>query len=321
MRIIALLLFIPLQIVFLPLAIVGLVLQTYRQIIVSKRLGVSQTAVEPFGGRWTMHLFGMRKDEATMKLARVLPTFSNCGMWLILFPSWVYARIGGKTMGYPRIVEPGAEDIRDLMTARTVYIDAIVQGAFADMEQVVLMGAGYDTRAYGKFRRPGLAFFELDQQTTQTLKRKALREAHIDTGETRFVTVDFARDDALDQLAASGYDPSRKTLFLWEGVTLYLSEADVRRALRDMKAHSTAGSVIVADIYSEKFINIGKKKGLKRTLDYTNEGLNFSLPLDKDFKARLAAFVDSEGLALNTAYFMGTVSEQGPFVVVADIRT
>jgi methyltransferase (TIGR00027 family) len=321
MRIIALLIFIPLQILFVPLAIAGIVLQTYRQIFVSKRLGVSQTAVEPFGGRWTMHQFDMRDDPATMQLARVLPTFSAFGMWLVLFPSWVFARISGKTMGYPRIVEPGAEDMRDLMTARTLYIDAIMREALADMEQVVQMGAGYDMRAYGKFLRPGLAFFELDQQATQSLKRQALHDANIDNVDTHFVTVDFAQDDAFEKLAASGYDTSKETLFLWEGVTLYLSEADVRRALRDMKDHSAAGSVIVADIYSERFINLGKKKGIEQLLDATNEGLAFSLPFDQHHEARLCSFVDSEGLTLNTAYFMGTVSAKGPFVVVADIRT
>ena len=48
--------FIPLQIVFVPLAIIGLLLTAYKQIIVSKRLGVSQTAIEIINGRWTMHV-------------------------------------------------------------------------------------------------------------------------------------------------------------------------------------------------------------------------------------------------------------------------
>ena len=54
--------FIPLQIVFLPVAFVGLLLTAYKQIVVSKRLGVSQTAIEIINGRWTMHIFGLRQD-------------------------------------------------------------------------------------------------------------------------------------------------------------------------------------------------------------------------------------------------------------------
>ena len=65
MKYLSYLIYIPLQIAAIPLAIVGLSLAAYRQIIVSKRLGVSQTAIEIINGRWTMHVFGMREDNAT----------------------------------------------------------------------------------------------------------------------------------------------------------------------------------------------------------------------------------------------------------------
>ena len=164
MRILALLIFVPLQFVFLPLTILGVLLQTYRQMVCSKRLGVSQTGIEVLGGRWTMHIFGMREDDATMKLARVLPNFSGLGMWAVLFPMWVHARLVGKPTFYPRVTAPGSEDMRDLVTARTAYIDAYLKEALVDAEQVVLMGAGYDARAYGEFRRDGLSFFELEDR-------------------------------------------------------------------------------------------------------------------------------------------------------------
>ena len=79
--------FIPLQIVFVPLAIIGLLLTAYKQIIVSKRLGVSQTAIEIINGRWTMHVFGLRQDDATAALMSVLPNTSKLGLWLVLWPS------------------------------------------------------------------------------------------------------------------------------------------------------------------------------------------------------------------------------------------
>jgi len=282
---------------------------------------VSQTGIEVLGGRWTMHIFGMREDEATMRLARVLPNFSGLGMWCVLFPSWVHARLVGKPMGYPRVTAPGSEDMRDLVTARTAFIDALMEKSLGDVEQVVLMGAGYDTRAYGEFRRQGLTFFELDQQATQQLKIKALADAGIDTGDTRFVSVDFQEDDAFEKLAASGYDHSKRTLFLWEGVTLYLGEEDVRRALRDMKKYSAPGSVIVADIYSARLIALGKKKALRKTLDYTDEGFGFGIPFESDREDRLKNFIASEGLTVDSASFLGTIGKHGPFMVVADIRT
>jgi methyltransferase (TIGR00027 family) len=321
MRLVALLVYVPLQIVFVPLAILGALLQTYRQMIKSRRLGVSQTGVEVLGGRWTMHIFGIRDDEPTMRLAAALPNFSRVGMWAVLFPLWVHARLVGKPTWYPRVTALGSEDLRDLVTARTAYIDTLMKDSLDDVEQVVLMGAGYDTRAYGEFRRPGLCFFELDQQATQELKKKALAISAIDTEATRFVAVDFQNDDTFERLAASGFDESKKTLFLWEGVTLYLGEDDVRRALRDMKNHSAPGSVIVADFYSTRMISIGKKKALEKTLELTNEVFGFGLPFDNNHEERLESFIESEGLALVSSYFMGENSIKGPFMVVTDIRT
>ena len=118
-----------------------------------------------------------------------------------------------------------------------------------------------------------------------------------------------------------GYDPTKKTLFLWEGVTLYLEEEDVRRALRDMKTHSAQGSVIAADFYSARMIAIGKRKAIKKTLESTGEGFGFGLPFESDHEGRLNGFVESEGLTVDTAFFMGTINKKGPFMVVTGIRT
>jgi O-methyltransferase involved in polyketide biosynthesis len=77
-----------------------------------------------------------------------------------------------------------------------------------DMEQFVLLGAGYDTRAYGQLKKRGLALFELDQATTQKLKVASLHRVGIDSAHVTFVQVDFSQESAFDKLRASGYDPS-----------------------------------------------------------------------------------------------------------------
>lgn len=56
-----------------------------------------------------------------------------------------------------------------------------------------------------------------------------------------FVEVDFGQEGAFEQLRRNGYDAGRKALLLWEGVSLYLGEGDVRRTLRDVRANSPAG--------------------------------------------------------------------------------
>ena len=68
-------------------AILGLILIFYKKICISKRLGVSQTAIEVLYDRWIMALFGLRKDDATLVLNRILPNSSIFGLWLVFFPS------------------------------------------------------------------------------------------------------------------------------------------------------------------------------------------------------------------------------------------
>lgn len=82
MTLLNLLVYIPLQILFIPLAILGAILVGFRQLVVSKRLGISQTAIEVLNGSWTMHIFGIRVDEACDKLTKVLPNTSVTGLWL-----------------------------------------------------------------------------------------------------------------------------------------------------------------------------------------------------------------------------------------------
>ncbi len=319
MAVISVLVFALLQIVFLPLAIVGVLLVGYKQMVVSKKLGVSQTAIEILNGRWTMHVFGMRDDDAAVRLANSVPNTSTFGLWLFLFPLWVKYKISGSYFGYPRIPEEGREGIADLVMARTLFFDRIIERAVGDMEQFVVMGAGLDTRAYGGFKREGLTFFELDQLATQNLKRESLHAGGVDTSHVKFIDVDFSREKAFQKLRENGYDPNKKTLFLWEGVTLYLAEVYVRKTLQDIRANAAAGSVIVADIYGERLIRVGKSSLGKKTMEYTDEGLGFGLPFATEFEESLKEFLASEQLSQGETHFLGHSSPKGPFAVVVEL--
>lgn len=318
MRLFSFVVFLMLQIAFLPLAVVGLVLVTYKQMVVSKRLGVSQTMVEVLNGRWTMHVFNMRKDVATVRLAESVPNTSILGLWLILLPLWVKYKLSGAYFGYPRVPEEGREGMGDFVIARTLYLDRIIQRAVGDMDQLVVLGAGYDTRAYGDLKRDGLALFELDQARTQELKVVSLGKAGIDAAHVTFVPVDFRREDAFEKLRKAGYDPAKKTLFLWEGVTLYLAEEDVRRTLRDVRKHAAPGSLVVADFYAERFIRMGSGSLTKKMLEYTDEALGFGLPFATDFEKVLQRFLESEEMKPGETFFFGSAGKKGPFMVVAE---
>lgn len=308
-----------LQVAFLPLAVLGVLMVTYRQLVVSRRLGSSQTAIEVINGRWAMDWFGMRPDPASVRLLGVLPNSSILGLKLCLFPLWVKHELSGDYFAYPRLPPPdGAETMADLVVARTLYFDRILERVLPRVEQFVLLGAGYDTRVHGPLVPDGVACFEVDHPRVQSLKRSRLSEAGIETQGVTFVPVDFSRDDAFEKLAAAGCGPGRKTAFLWEGVTLYLSEDDVRRTLRGVREQSAPGSVLVADVYAERFLRLARGKAVRKTLDYTDEGFAFGLDLGGDWERTLRSFVESEGLHLGQAHFMGRAHGKGPFTVVAE---
>jgi len=264
-------------------------------------------------------VFGIREDLAAVRLAGAMPNTSTFGLWLVLFPLWVKYRLSGTRFAYPRVPEEGAEGIADLVVARTLYFDRIIDRVVGATPQFVILGAGYDTRAYGKLRRDGLAFFELDQPTTQKLKIAALQRAGIDKSHVIFLQVDFNRENASEKLKASGYDPRKKTLFLWEGVTLYLAEADVRKTLQDIRRHAAPGSVVVVDFYGERMIRMGSRSLGRKSLAYTGEAFGFGLRFAGAFEEALQRFVDSEGMKLGKSYFMGRNSAKGPFMVVVEL--
>jgi methyltransferase (TIGR00027 family) len=315
--------FIILQILFIPLAIIGAITVGYKQLIVSKNIGISQTAIEILNGRWTMHIFGLRDDHAAAKLAPALPNTSTFGLWLALFPLYVHSRISGSTKWYPVIAEVGEEGIANLVTNRTGYFDSIIDSAKDNAEQFVLMGAGLDTRAYNDLQNSGLKIFELDQATTQQLKRQYLQKVGIDTAHVTFVETDFSQEDWFSALTAAGYDASKRTIFLWEGVTLYLGEKSVRNTLSTIKANAAEGSVIVADLYARSFVTGEYARGMKAilpVLDMTDEQLGFGIEMAGDYQHALESFATSEGLNLGETYFMGHKTEKGAWMVVAELK-
>ena len=314
------LIYVPLQILAIPGAIVGVLLTAYKQILVSKRLEVSQTAIEIINGRWTMHVFGLRKDDATAALMSVLPNTSKLGLWLVLWPLWVQARIAGHSLLYPKIPNAGDETIADMVSARTTYFDGIIARAIKDVDQFVLLGAGYDTRCYGALVSSGVTFFEVDQAAVQDHKRLMIDVAGIRCEQVNFVPIDFNKDNLFSQLTEAGLDTSRKTLFLWEGVSLYLSPEQVTSTLEIVKQQAAASSVIVADLYAERLIKtLGKASANQKVLEMTEETLEFGLPFAGDWRAVLSEFIAARSLKQGETHFLGENNKAGPYAAVVEM--
>ena len=74
-------------------------------------------------------------------------------------------------------------------------------------------------------------------------------------------------------------DPTKRTLFLWEGVALYLSEGEVRTTIRKIRSKAAAGSVVFADIYVDRMFKRFKSGSGTEALKYTDEKIKFDLNL------------------------------------------
>ncbi|MCX4095940.1 SAM-dependent methyltransferase [Nocardia sp. alder85J] len=114
------------------------------------------------------------------------------------------------------------------IACRKRYLDELVTAALDDgAEALVLLGAGLDTRGVRLAAPRGVPDFELDKLSNLAVKRRRIR-----LPDTVFaVPVDFAVDDLGAVLAAAGWQSGSRTVFVWEGVTQYLTEAAVRSTL------------------------------------------------------------------------------------------
>lgn len=134
--------------------------------------------------------------------------------------------------------------------ARTRYFDDFLQQQLAGgAEQLVVLGAGYDSRAQRFADRLGqAAVFEVDHPATSAAKAAKVRQL---LGGARnpvtYVPVDFNVEKLADRLRQSGYQDGRKTVFLWEGVTPYLSAAAVDEVLAFIRSSAAAGSAVLFD--------------------------------------------------------------------------
>ena len=153
---------------------------------------------------------------------------------------------------------PGA---RTSVIARTAYIDDAVRGAVATgVDQVVILGAGFDCRAHRMPELRGAAVFEVDQADTQAAKRAKL------PGGVHYVAVDFLRDDVGQVLEAAGWDPRRRSVFIWEGVTPYLTEPAVIGMLRWIATTAAGTSVVFTYVHGGLFDGSEPFEGAERVM-------------------------------------------------------
>lgn len=130
-----------------------------------------------------------------------------------------------------------------MMVARTLAVDDAIRETRP--EQLVILGAGLDGRAWRMPELGGTHVFEVDQPDSQRAKCERAAALTQTARAVHFVAVDFARDDLGAALAGAGHDSARASTWLWEGVIMYLERAAIDATLREVAARSAAGSTLI----------------------------------------------------------------------------
>jgi len=198
------------------------------------------------------------------------------------------------------------------VNARTHHMDALLVDALSTgVTQVVNLGAGFDSRAYRfRDRFPQVRFFELDLPAMIAAKReRVVKIFGAVPDRVVLVPTDFTTRPLDEVLRDAGYDRSRRTFFIWEGVTMYLPEAANLSTLRFIRGGSATGSSVVYDYVLDVTLRPdgGGIYGAKSTAAYL---ASVGEPLLTGWSQRQAAAVATrEGLVV--------VSDVGPAELTA----
>lgn len=196
------------------------------------------------------------------------------------------------------------------VSARITFFDAAVDRYLLDINQFVILGAGFDTRAFRLPKDMRIQSFEVDAPKTQATKRAMVKKAGVDLNQVTFVAADFAQEDWLNQLVAAGFDTNKPAFFLWEGVMMYLDRKAVEETFHKI-ASTAKGSVVAFDYLTTepltspsliwRYARAGTKAG--------NEPLKFGIDSTPPSHERLAELLHSCGLSLGKHRTLGQETE------------
>lgn len=140
---------------------------------------------------------------------------------------------------------------------RVRYFDDFVKKSIDEgLEQLVILGAGYDTRAYRIEGLNDVKVFEVDHPNTQSFKTRKIREIFGSLPDhVVFVPVDFEKETLGKRLLDEGYSPLKKTLFIMEGLIMYIPPEAVDETLSFIVENSGKGSAVIFDYYLKSVVD------------------------------------------------------------------
>ena len=190
--------------------------------------------------------------------------------------------------------------INGAVVARTRFIDDIVlQYIEEGLIQIVILGAGYDSRAYRiEGIKENVTVFEVDDPFTQQIKiQKILDLLGEKPRHVKYVPIDFIKDDLKVCLLENGYDLTKQTLFIMEGLTFYLPAETLDGILVFIAKHTGPQSAIVFDYLPPSVISgtSDRPEGKNSWIEVQRSGEHYRFGLEHN---ELAAFLAQRGFEL-----------------------
>ncbi len=161
--------------------------------------------------------------------------------------------IGMKVVGWMQAINPS---VRKAIVLRARYMDDYARECLNQgFQQVVLLGAGYDSRFLRLSEFKEAKIFELDLNSTQVIKKTLTRRILGKLPENvTYVSIDFSQDSITDKLTKAGFQRHKKTLFIWEAVTLFLNQDIVEETLGRL-AELGRGNRLILDFIPPELID------------------------------------------------------------------
>jgi len=216
-------------------------------------------------------------------------------------------------IGYSEIKGPG---VMGFLTVRERHIDEYLKACLSSgLEQLVILGAGLDARAY-RFDelKYGITIFEVDHPASQATKLERLKQVFgSQPAHVNYVGIDFNTQRLDQRLFESGYDEHLKTLFIWQGVTQYLTPEAVDSTLAFIAEHSGQDSAVIFDYMYPTLLDGTIKRGevnnMRSKRWVSNEMMTFGIP-----EGQVTEFLEQRGFTqvhdanhtyLHDTYFTG----------------
>ena len=198
-----------------------------------------------------------------------------------------------------RILAP--KGVNEYVIARTKYVDAAFEKALTErFDQILLFGAGFDTRAL-RFHSKAehTRIFELDSPLTQQAKIQQYRKRNLSIESNLvFIAIDFEKEPLPHKLDMAEFKKDLRTLFILEGLLMYLEQESAQSTLQTIRQYAGTGSRVVFDYLQASVLRhentLYGENGLTKTVSKAGEQWRFGIEPNE-----IETFASAYGLAVS----------------------